>query len=57
VIIAKSSTDHPVIVQVLNAHIYFAHPKAAWERGSNENANGLIKQYFPKGINFADLTD
>lgn len=53
----KEFTDHPSIAQALNAHVYFAHPQAAWERGSNENANGLIRQYFPKGTNFADLTD
>jgi len=53
----KEFTDHPVIAQTLNADVYFAHPQAAWERGSNENANGLIRQYFPKGTNFADLSD
>jgi IS30 family transposase len=52
----KEFTEHIAIAQALNADVYFAHPQAAWERGTNENANGLIRQYFPKGTDFADLT-
>lgn len=37
--------------------VYFCHPAAPWQRGSNENTNGLLRQYFPKEIDFADVTD
>lgn len=36
--------------------MYFATPYHAWERGSNENLNGLLRQYLPKRINMAGLT-
>lgn len=39
--------------QALNTHVYFAHPYHSWERGLNENTNGLLRQYFPRG---RDLT-
>ena len=41
----------------LGAAFYFAHPFAAWERGTNENTNGLVRQYFPKGSDFSKLTE
>jgi len=53
----KEFAKHQSIAQALHASIYFAHPYAAWERGANENANELIRQYFPKKTDFADLTD
>jgi IS30 family transposase len=37
--------------------VYFAHPYCSWERGLNENTNGLIRQYFTKGSSFESITD
>ena len=44
----KEFAYHEQIAHKLQLKYYFAHPYAAWERGANENANGLLRQYFPK---------
>ena len=48
---------HQHIASTLKADFYFAHPYASWERGLNENTNGLVRQYFPKGSDFTTITD
>lgn len=52
----KEFGEHEVIARQLNTGFYFAHPNAAWERGLNENINGLIRQYFPKKMDFSSIT-
>ena len=44
----REFADHKGMAKDLETKIYFAHPYASWERGTNENTNGLIRQYFPK---------
>lgn len=53
----KEFAQHHRISHQLKANVYFAHPYHAWERGLNENTNGLIRQYFPKKTNFESITD
>ena len=48
----KEFAHHWLIAEALNLKYYFAHPYAAWERGTNENTNGLLRQYFPKQRDF-----
>jgi IS30 family transposase len=49
---SKEFACHQQIAQTLHLKFYFAHPYAAWERGTNENTNGLLRQYFPKKHDF-----
>lgn len=49
--------NHEKISKELNADFYFAHPYASWERGLNENTNGLIRQYLRKGCDFKEITN
>lgn len=48
---------HASIATSLQASFFFAHPYASWERGLNENTNGLIRQYLPKSTDFTDVSD
>jgi len=52
----KEFTLHEKIAQSLECDTYFAKPYHSWERGQNENANGLLRQYFPKEIELVDVT-
>jgi len=51
----KEFAEHVRIAEALKANFYFAHPYSAWERGTNENTNGLVRQYFPKKTNFSKV--
>ena len=52
----KEFAYHAQIKQALGADNYFAHPYHSWERGLNENHNGLIRQYLPKGMALDKVT-
>lgn len=56
----REFANHEEIAEALDTKVYFAHPYSSWERGANENANGLLRQYVPKGrdlrlVNEADI--
>ena len=53
----KEFARHQQIEKRLKYDFYFAHPYSSWERGTNENTNGLIRQYFPKDRDFRTITD
>ena len=52
----KEFACHARMARELEIGYYFAHPYRSWERGANENMNGLIRQYLPKGTSFEGLT-
>jgi len=51
----EKMSEHQRIMIDTEIQIYFAHPAFPWELGTNENTNGLIRQYFPKGTDFTEI--
>jgi len=50
-------SNHKYISESLGIDFYFTHPYSSWEKGTNESTNGLIRQYFPKGTDFNDISE
>lgn len=53
----KEFAEHKTIAEQLGIDFFFAHPYHSWERGANENNNGLIRQYIPKKTDFDNITE
>lgn len=53
----KEFAGHEKIAATLDVGVYFAHPYHSWERGLNENSNGLLRQFFPKAMELTDVTE
>ena len=52
----KEFTNHQAIAKSLSTRVFFADPYASWQRGTNENTNGLIRQYLPKDRDLRTVT-
>ena len=47
---------HEMLKEAMNVKVYFADPYKSYQRGTNENTNGLIRQYFPKTLNYGYIS-
>jgi len=52
----KEMAEHKRFSLDTNIKVYFCDPQSPWQRGSNENTNGLLRQYFPKGIDLSNVS-
>ena len=52
----KKMAQHKLFTQDTEMKVYFSHPSSPWDGGTNENANGLIGEFFPRGTDFNQVT-